>query len=202
VNFLLSGAVCLAYLLGAIPFGLILSKYSGKSDPRRHGSGNIGATNVMRTGGKLIGIVTLLADVGKGTLAVAAAIAAGLSQTWVAAIAMAAFVGHIFPIYLKFRGGKGVATMFGVMLPWQPWAAAGAFVVWLLVFRFSHYVSLASILAGLSLPALVWLANGSIACLLTSMALAALMTARHAGNIQRIIDGVEPVSGKGAKTGL
>ena len=191
----LIGAVIAAYLVGAVPSGLLLSKLFGKQDPRRHGSGNIGATNVMRTGGGLLGALTMLADILKGLAPVALAMYAGLSEQWIAAIALAAFIGHLYPLYLKFRGGKGVATMLGVMLPWQPLAALAGLALWALLLRFGHYVSLASILAALALPLLVWLTGGSTACLLVSMAFASLVTLKHTGNIHRLIDGTEPMTG-------
>jgi glycerol-3-phosphate acyltransferase PlsY len=195
LNFTLIGAVFAAYLVGSVPSGLLLSKLFGKQDPRDHGSGNIGATNVTRTGGRLLGAVTMLADILKGLVPVALAIFAGLSETWIAAIALAVFLGHLFPLYLKFKGGKGVATMLGVMLPWQPVAALAGLGVWALLLRLSHYVSLASILAGLTLPLLIWWTEGSIACLLVSMTFASLVTVKHAANIRRLMDGTEPMTG-------
>jgi len=194
-----TGAILAAYLLGAIPFGLLLSRIISKRDPREHGSGNIGATNAMRTGGKLVGVLTLLADIVKGVVPVALAMTTGWAEVWIAAIALAAFLGHIFPVYLKFKGGKGVATMFGVMIPWQPWAAVIAFAVWLLSLRLSGYVSLASILAGLSLPLAAWGLGASIPCLTVCGVLACLMILRHAGNIRRLLDGSEPSTIKDRK---
>ncbi len=189
-----AAGVLAAYLLGAIPFGLLLSRLISRRDPREHGSGNIGATNALRTGGKLVGALTLLADIGKGALAVELALAAGWTEFWVAAVAMAAFIGHIFPVYLGFRGGKGVATMFGVLIPWQPWVAAAAFAVWLLALRLSRYVSLSSILAGLVLPLAAWLLGGSLPMVVLCMALALLMIWRHADNIRRLLAGTEPTT--------
>lgn len=200
MNLPLIGAVFAAYLIGSVPSGLVLSKLFGKQDPRDHGSGNIGATNVMRAGGKLLGAVTMLADIFKGLVPVALAIFSGLSEEWIAAIALAVFLGHLFPLYLKFKGGKGVATMFGVILPWQPVAALAGLVIWALLLRFSHYVSLSSILAALALPLLVWWTGASIACLLVSMAFASLVTVKHADNIRRLMNGTEPMIGnRGSK---
>jgi len=187
-----AGAILASYLLGAVPFGLLLSRIISKRDPREHGSGNIGATNAMRTGGKLVGALTLLADIIKGVIPVALALAGQWAEIWIAAIALAAFLGHIFPVYLKFKGGKGVATMFGVMIPWSPWAAAIAFAVWLLALRLGRYVSLASILAGLSLPFAAWGLGSSAPCIGTCVVLALLMILRHIGNIRRLLDGSEP----------
>ncbi|MDQ6999224.1 MAG: glycerol-3-phosphate 1-O-acyltransferase PlsY [Mariprofundus sp.] len=187
----LAGAVIAAYLLGAVPFGLLLSKLISGQDPRQHGSGNIGATNAMRAGGKLVGALTLLADIAKGALPVALAIIFRLPEAWIAAIAVATFVGHIFPVYLKFQGGKGVATMLGVMLPWQPLAALFGILIWITALKISHYVSLASILGALALPLLIACTNDSIPALLAGMLFASLVTIKHSSNIKRLIDGTE-----------
>jgi glycerol-3-phosphate acyltransferase PlsY len=195
LNLPLIGAVFVAYLIGSVPSGLVLSKLFGKQDPREYGSGNIGATNVTRTGGKLLGAFTMLADIFKGLVPVILAIFAGLSEEWIAAVALAVFLGHLFPLYLKFKGGKGVATMLGVMLPWQPVIALVGLAIWILLLRFSHYVSLSSILTSLALPLLAWGTGGSIACLLVSIVFAFLVTVKHAGNIRRLVDGTEPMTG-------
>ena len=190
----LFAAVLAAYLLGAIPFGLLLTRALSKRDPREHGSGNIGATNAMRTGGKLVGALTLLADILKGVIPVALAIAAGLSETWIAIVAAATFIGHLYPVYLRFRGGKGVATMLGVILPWQPLIAGIGLLLWFVLMKLSHYVSLASILAALSLPLLIALTDGSRPALMTGLLIAALVTLKHTSNIKRLLDGTEPTT--------
>lgn len=190
-----------AYLLGAIPFGLLLSRAITKRDPRDHGSGNIGATNAMRTGGKLVGILTLVADIAKSMIPVAVAVAMELSEIWIGAIAAASFVGHIFPIYLKFKGGKGVATMLGAMLPWQPLASLLGMLIWIVLMWATRYVSLASIAGALALPLLVWMTGGSLPALLVSMLFASLVTAKHASNIRRLLDGTELAMGKSQKNG-
>jgi len=195
LNLILPGAVAAAYLLGAIPFGLLLTRAMTGRDPRQHGSGNIGATNALRTGGKKVGALTLLADIIKGTIPVALAIYAGLSETWVAAIAAATFIGHIFPVYLLFKGGKGVATMLGVILPWQPLVALIGIVIWVVTMKLTHYVSLASILAALSLPLLITLTGGSMPTLMVGMLIATLVTVKHSSNIKRLLDGSEPTTG-------
>jgi glycerol-3-phosphate acyltransferase PlsY len=189
-------AVLAAYLVGAIPFGLLFARLLTGKDPRQHGSGNIGATNAMRTGGKMVGILTLLADIIKGAVPVALAMAYGDDELLVAAVALAAFFGHIFPIYLGFKGGKGVATMFGVVIPWLPWAAVGAFAVWFISFKLSHYVSLASIAAGVSLPLFSLLLQASWASFWVCTILGALMIIRHQSNIKRLIAGDEPRAGQ------
>jgi len=194
-------AVIAAYLLGAVPFGLLLSKAITKRDPRQHGSGNIGATNAMRTGGKLVGILTLFAEIAKRLLPFSIAVYMKLPEIWIAAIAAATFIGHIFPLYLKFKGGKGVATMLGAMLPWQPLATLAGVVIWLILIVLTRYVSLASIAGALALPLLVWVADGSVPALLVSMLFASLVTAKHSSNIRRLLDGSESKLGStGSKT--
>jgi len=185
----------LAYMVGAIPFGLIFATAFGGADPRSHGSGNIGATNVLRTSGRMVGLLTLFADIAKGSLPVGLALHFADEQA-AALAAVAAFLGHVFPVYLRFRGGKGVATMFGVMLPWQPWLAAGAFAVWLLMLAASRYVSVASMVAGLILPLLAWHGNVSSPCLVTTVLLSVVMVLRHHANIRRLVAGTELKVGK------
>lgn len=184
-----------AYLLGAIPFGLLFSRLLAKRDPREFGSGNIGATNAMRTGGKLVGLLTLLSDIGKGALAVGLAVLWAVPEWLIAGVALSAFLGHVYPIYLRFKGGKGVATMFGVILPWQPWLAVLAFAVWFSALKAGRYVSVASILAGWTLPLGGWLLHVSNECLAACAVFALLMTWRHESNIRRLFAGEEPRTG-------
>jgi len=192
----------LAYLLGGIPFGLIFSRWLAHRDPREVGSGNIGATNAMRAGGKRVGLLTLVGDIGKGSLAVALALSLPATGAWfVPAVALAAFLGHIFPLYLRFRGGKGVATMFGVLLPWQPWLAVIAFVLWLLLLKLARYVSLASIVAGWSLPLAAWAIGLGPIDVFVCLLFAVLMTQRHRTNIQRLRAGTEPRVGEDLAAG-
>jgi len=196
LNYTLFGAALAAYLLGAVPFGLLLTKLLSKRDPRDYGSGNIGATNAMRTGGKLAGALTMLADIAKGTLPVLLAILAGLSEVWIAIIGVVTFLGHLYPVYLGFKGGKGVATMLGVMLPWQPLAAGAGLLIWIILIKLTHYVSLSSILAALLLPLLVVWTGGSVPALLAGMVFATLVTLKHATNIKRLMNGTEPSTRK------
>jgi len=196
LNYFLIGTLLAAYLLGAVPFGLLLSKWLSKRDPRDYGSGNIGATNAMRTGGKLVGALTLLADISKGAIPVALALILEFPESWVAAIAVTTFLGHIFPVYLGFKGGKGVATMLGVMLPWQPLIAAIGLLAWIILLKITHYVSLSSILAALLLPLLLALSGASAPALLVGMFFASLVTLKHAGNIKRLMHGTEPSTRK------
>jgi acyl phosphate:glycerol-3-phosphate acyltransferase len=180
------------YLLGSIPFGLILSKLAGHGDIRRIGSGNIGATNVLRTGNKGLALVTLLLDGGKG--AAAALIAARLGEQAMLIAAGAAVLGHVFPAWLGFRGGKGVATTLGVLLAlaWPVGLLSGA--IWLgsaIAFRYS---SLAALMALAAAPALMlWLADIPRAVLATLLALLGFV--RHQANIRRLLRGEEPKIG-------
>ena len=194
-------AILTAYLLGAIPFGLLFSRWFAGKDPREHGSGNIGATNALRTGGKKVGVLTLLADIGKGALAVGLASSLQQDEVLVAAVALAVFLGHVFPIYLKFKGGKGVATMFGVLIPWLPWVAIATFLCWLSLFKITRYVSLASVVAGLMLPVLVWVlgvlqySSNHQSALWACALLGALVVLRHSENLKRLWLGKEPKTG-------
>jgi len=200
LNYSLFIAVPAAYLLGSVPFGLLLTKLLSHRDPRDYGSGNIGATNAMRTGGRLVGALTLLADMTKGLMPVLLALLAGLTESWIAVIAVATFLGHLFPVYLGFRGGKGVATMLGVMLPWQPLAAGSSILIWMILMKITHYVSLSSILAALLLPLLIAWTGGSAPALLVGMVFASLVTLKHADNIKRLMNGTEPSTRKERKT--
>lgn len=179
-----------AYLLGSIPFGVVLARLK-RVDLRQHGSGNIGATNVHRTLGKTAGLLTLLGDGGKGYLAAWIA-SLLLEEPWAVAVAgLMAFLGHVFSVFLKFRGGKGVATGLGVFLYLMPKAALGAMGVFIVALAITRYVSVSSILAAISLP---WLgvyfqAPGPVIYAATA---AAIITAfRHHENVQRLIDGTE-----------
>jgi len=187
--------VLTAYLFGAIPFGLLFTRRLTGKDPRQYGSGNIGATNALRTGGKAIGLLTLLADIGKGALPVSLAVHTA-DERIIAMTAAAAFLGHVFPIYLRFRGGKGVATMFGVLLPWQPWIAVIAFSVWLLALGIWRYVAMASIVAGLTLPVSAWLLHASTPCMGAAVLFCLLMLIRHHDNIRRMVSGTESKVGE------
>lgn len=185
----------LAYLLGSIPFGLVLTRMAGYGDIRKIGSGNIGATNVLRTGNKPLALLTLLLDGGKGAMAVLiarymagedAALAAGLFS----------ILGHCFPVWLKFQGGKGVATTLGMFLVLAPLAGLAAIATWLVtaaVFRFS---SLAALMAMLSTPVSAYVIYQNPILAGVSLFVAALVWYRHKTNIQRLLKGEEPKIGK------
>jgi len=194
---------CLAaYLAGSIPFGLVLMKLAGKGDVRKSGSGNIGATNVLRTGGKVLGIVTLLLDIAKGFIPVYLARRFGLPPQLLSFVALAGVVGHIFTPWLRFEGGKGVATALGVALAYHPLMVLPSLAAFILLLAIFRYVSLGSIVSALvlipaamglfgirfSLPVLEAYARWPI---LAWSLIALLVVRRHAGNIQRLIAGTE-----------
>jgi acyl phosphate:glycerol-3-phosphate acyltransferase len=187
-----------AYLLGAIPFGLLLGKLFGSADVRKAGSGNIGATNVARVAGPIAGIFTLALDAAKGAAAVwLAARFTDESAAWMIIAGLAALLGHCFPIWLGFRGGKGVATAAGVFLVFCPLALLGSVVLFVLVVAFWRYVSLASISAAASMPLFVyflWAPHHAPPLTVTFGALAAalLIVYKHDANIQRLVEGREP----------
>jgi len=183
-----------AYLLGSIPFGYLLVKTFNKQDIRTTGSGNIGATNVLRSGAKGLGIATLLLDLGKGSaaVAIAKAVAPGDYDLAVAA-AVAAVVGHVFPVWLGFRGGKGVASALGVFLA-LTWPSALCILgVFLVVVALTRFVSLASIVAAATLPffAFYFVTNRSPVVVSGFLFLAVLIIAKHHQNIRRLLAGTE-----------
>jgi len=186
----------LAYLLGAIPFGYLFVRLTRGRDIREVGSGNIGATNVLRTSGLATGIVTLLLDAAKGYLAVSVAgLVTHQDRTFMALAAGAAVLGHVFPIYLRFSGGKGVATSAGALFGLAMFSTAGAILVFLSVVTLWRFVSLASILAAALLPILYFLLEyghqPSIPVLLAVVSCCALVIVRHTENIRRLVAGTE-----------
>ena len=190
--------ILFAYLLGSIPTGVILSKYWGKVDIRKEGSGNIGATNVYRTLGKTVGALTLLGDVLKGLIPVAIAIWLFQSEFVTSLTVLCAFIGHIYPIFLKFNGGKGIATALGVFVLIVPWAILISFLTFAGTVYKWRYVSLGSMVAGGSLPLWIVLFSYSTTYLITSIVVAALIIFKHNDNIQRLIKGEESRVGEKA----
>ncbi len=185
----------LAYLLGSIPFGVLISKAMGLGDLRKIGSGNIGATNVLRTGNKPAAAATLILDGAKGGVAVL--IARALVGEEAAMIAgFAAFLGHLFPVWLKFRGGKGVATFLGVMLALAWPAGLACCATWLATAAAFRFSSLAALVSAATAPLWLWL-FGRPDALWLGAALAALVFIRHHANIRRLIAGEEPRIGAG-----
>ena len=199
-------AAAAAYLLGSIPFGYLLVLAVRKQDIRSSGSGNIGATNVLRSGARGLGILTLLLDAGKGYAAVVLVrafatrhVGAGPLVAELAAIAATyAVVGHVYPVWLLGKGGKGVATALGVFMALAPMSALCATAVFLLVFLLFRYVSLASIASAVSFPLFVWLWGGllhradwNLALLASALVVPAIILGKHAANIDRLLKGTE-----------
>jgi len=190
----LIAALFLSYLSGAIPFGLLFSRMVGK-DVREEGSGNIGATNVNRVLGKKLGILTLLCDVAKGFFPVfIASIVLPVGENWelfVGLCGLATVLGHMFPVYLGFKGGKGVATALGVFLFFSPWAIAFALVVFVAVVWISGFVSAGSLAAAGLIPLFILFCGGSFSTVLCSAVIAILIWIKHSSNIGRLRRGEE-----------
>ncbi|HXE17283.1 MAG TPA: glycerol-3-phosphate 1-O-acyltransferase PlsY [Stellaceae bacterium] len=193
---LVIGAI-FAYLLGSIPFGLILSRLGGYGDIRQIGSGNIGATNVLRTGNKALAGATLLLDMAKGVAAVLVLAYWGPAAAAVAAIAV--FLGHLFPVWLGFRGGKGVATAGGVILAYLWPAGLAVLATWLIVAVITRYSSLAAVTASVLAPVYAWFAAKEWLPTIVVLILAALVLIRHADNIRRLLRGEESRISLGAR---
>jgi len=190
---LLAMAAIGGYLLGSIPFGLLLTKIAGLGDIRAIGSGNIGATNVLRTGRKDLALATLLLDGGKGTAA--ALIGAQFGETAMLIAAFFAFLGHLFPVWLRFNGGKGVATFLGVLLGAYWPIGLIACLTWLAVAALTRYSSLSALIAAATSPIIAWYMVGPNLALLCA-AMAVLVFIRHHQNIRRLLSGTEPRIGK------
>ena len=185
--------VIAAYLIGSIPFGYLIVRQKLGGDIRESGSGGTGATNVSRRAGKAAGVLTLLLDAAKGSGAVLIAKAVAGDHWVVAFAAIAALVGHIFPVWLGFRGGKGVATGVGVFLVLAPVALLCAGVIFAGVVALTRYVSLASITAAALIPAFVWLMTDDLWPLLVATVVGAMLIIfAHRGNIRRLVEGTEP----------
>ena len=192
--------VALAYLIGAIPFAVVVSKLFGLSDPRHYGSGNPGATNVLRSGNKSAAALTLLGDAAKGWVAV------WLMQHWgpgtassVALAGAAAFIGHVFPVTLGFKGGKGVATALGVLVGFSGWLALACMGVWLALALILRYSSAAALGAAVAAPLAAQALIGEAAISGASVFMTGILIWRHAGNIKRLLAGTEPKIGSKKK---
>jgi glycerol-3-phosphate acyltransferase PlsY len=188
-----------AYLLGSVPFGVLVARAQGGVDLRRVGSGNIGATNVLRAVGKGGAALTLLGDIGKGALAVGLGRWLGVSATMLAMIALAAVAGHLFPVFAGFHGGKGVATTLGVILAAMPAVGSLLLLIWLVVAAVWRYSSLAALVASGALPVLAWLLDGRPPMLALSATLFLLVLVRHRENIIRLQQGTEGKIGQEAR---
>src|SRR5262245_22586308 len=183
--------VLFAYLLGSVPTGYILGSLAGV-DVRKAGSGNVGATNVARVVGKRHGIFTLVADISKGFVPVVIALNLGLTSTATAFVGVAAFLGHLYPVFLRFQGGKGVATALGVFLGLAPWATLILVAIFVLIILATRVVSLGSMTTAASAPIVFWLMFSSPILTGTSLFIALMIILRHRGNIQRLRSGTEP----------
>ena len=188
-------AIILAYLLGSVSFAILVSRLFGLPDPRTHGSGNPGATNMLRTGRKSAAALTLLGDLVKGWLAVVLVrvmVEQGLFAPWsVDAAAVAVLLGHIYPVFFGFKGGKGVATALGVLLAISPWLGLSCAGVWLLVFVVTRVSSLSALMAALASPIFAWFWLRQPRAVFAMGLLAALILWRHSANIRRLLAGEE-----------
>jgi acyl phosphate:glycerol-3-phosphate acyltransferase len=188
-------ALLIGYILGAVPFGYLVVKFTGGGDIRESGSGNIGATNVLRTTGRGPAVLTLVLDVAKGFLA---ALLAGWltngSAEWTALAALAVMAGHAFPVFLKFHGGKAVATFIGAFAYVAPIPLAGAVLIFVITVAYTRYISAGSVLAAGAFPLGVWLIDHPpIVVFLASLAAAGFIVYRHKSNLERLRQGTEHV---------
>ncbi len=184
-------ATIAAYLIGSISFAVVMSRAFGLSDPRTYGSKNPGATNVLRSGSKKAAALTLLGDAAKGWLAMLIAGGVGAGETAIAVAGLAAFLGHVFPFTLKFRGGKGVATALGVLLGFSGALAGATAAVWLAVVVFTRYSSLAAIAAAAAAPVFAaWLLHRAETTL-TVAVMCGVLVYRHKSNIRKLLTGTE-----------
>ncbi len=195
-------AVLAAYCIGSLSFAVIVSRAMGLADPRSYGSGNPGATNVLRSGKRSAAVLTLALDALKGYVPVVLALwfsaALGFGAGTVAAVGLAAFMGHLWPVFFHFKGGKGVATAAGVLLAFNPWLGAATLATWVIVALFFRYSSLASLAAAVFAPfyqILIWEAD-AYALAITAMSL--LLVWRHEGNIKKLLAGTESKLGQKA----
>ena len=204
-------AVLAAYLIGSLSFAVIVSRLMGLADPRTFGSKNPGATNVLRSGSKAAAVITLLLDAAKGWLPVYLVLRYGapygLDESGQAVVGLAAFLGHLFPVFFRFAGGKGVATAAGVVLATNPWLGLAAGLSWLIIAYFFRYSSLASVVASVFAPVyylfgdgLAWRADNGVALALALMS--ALLVWRHGPNIARLVAGTESRIGGGSSGGV
>ncbi len=188
-------ALLIAYLIGSLSFAVIVSKLMGLPDPHTYGSGNPGATNVLRTGKKLAAILTLIGDAGKGGFAVwlAQRLAAdyGLTPVMLAGVALAVFIGHLFPVFFRFQGGKGVATAAGILFAIHWWLGAATLATWLIIVVFFRYSSLAALAAAAFAPFYVFLMFGLTAYFPAVLLICILLVWRHRENISKLMNGTE-----------
>lgn len=192
-------AILAAYLLGSVPFAMLSSKLFGLADPRTYGSGNPGATNVLRSGNKKAALFTLLGDALKGWVAVFVAQQYGLSDGMIGLVALAVFLGHLYPVFLKFKGGKGVATAAGVLIALDPALGLAVLGTWLFVAFVSRYSSLAAVLAAVLAPVYAALLHGAEHPSIVVGIIAMALIGKHWQNIQRLLAGQESKIGSKKK---
>lgn len=192
----------IAYLIGSIPTGIVVAKILGAPDPRAVGSGNIGATNVGRAAGKAAGIITLIGDVLKGFLITLLALyilgssSEANSPLAISIVAFSVFLGHLFPVFLKFKGGKGVATTLGVFLAIGPFQAILALILFIIIVAIFKYVSVASMIAPVSIPLLLNLSPATSPYVPLAVIISVLIILKHSDNIKRLIQGTENKIGR------
>ena len=190
------GFVLGAYLLGSVSFGIVVSKLFGLPDPRTVGSGNPGAPNELRSGKKAAALLPLLGDAGKGWLAVWLAQHFGLTTEWVCAVALSVFLGHLYPVFYGFQGGKGVATVAGILFALSLWLGASVMATWALAFFMWRVSSLSALIAAGFAPLYSAAFFGFNLVTGTVLVLSALMVWRHKSNIRKLLDGTEAGFGK------
>lgn len=183
--------VAAGYLLGSVATAVLVSRALGAADPRSGGSGNPGATNVLRLAGRRAAALTLAGDVVKGVVPVLAAQAAGLPPGPVALAGLAAFLGHLYPVFFGFRGGKGVATAFGALLGMEPLLGGAVLATWIVVAGVSRYSSLAALAASVLAPVYAWIGSGLPVVVGAVSVMAALLVWRHRANVRRLLAGEE-----------
>jgi glycerol-3-phosphate acyltransferase PlsY len=198
-----SGVAVLAYLLGSLSFAVIVSKAMRLDDPRSYGSGNPGATNVLRSGNKTAAVLTLLLDALKGVAAVllARALSArfGFGETVIALAGLAAFLGHLYPVFFRFQGGKGVATAAGVLLALNVWVGLASLATWLVIAFATRYSSLAAMLTALLAPIYTFFLIGDLQVVVLVAVMSVLLVWRHRSNIAKLLNGAESKLGSKAK---
>ncbi len=183
--------IIFAYLSGSLSTAVIVSRLGHIPDPRTQGSGNPGATNMLRVGGKKAAALTLLGDMLKGLIPVSLASVLATDNTILALVGMAAFLGHLYPVFFGFRGGKGVATSLGVLLGVSWIVGLGALITWIFMAKVFRYSSLAALTTAILAPVYLWLVWPAPALLAMALAMSALLLWRHRSNIQRLINGQE-----------
>lgn len=190
--------VMLAYLMGSLSSAVIVSRLSGLPDPREQGSKNPGATNVLRLGGKKAAIITLLGDAIKGLIPVLVAKSLSTPVEIVAAVGLAAFIGHLYPVFFGFKGGKGVATALGVLGGFSGWVGLAVLATWLLTAFITRYSSLSALVAAMLAPMYVWALLHSEVLTGAALSMCLLLISRHRGNILRLLKGEESRIGRKA----